>query len=86
MGSQTETQWRYVAEDGYADGEPVREVGPWESRGAASTAGTAEEASAIEEGVPYDRVYLEKRSVTYGEPVRVELDDEGSCGDVRGDE
>lgn len=80
MGSQTVTEWRIVGEDHEPGEDPYRDVGGWTTEQEAR-----KEADAFQFGaVPCDAVYLEKRTVTYGPVVRVELSE--ASGDVRGDE
>lgn len=78
VGSQTVTEWRYVGEDDVPGELPHRsEVGGWGDELAVRQEARELERENVAMDTPFDRVVLERRTVTYGEPVRVELD-EGS--------
>lgn len=86
MGSQTETQWRGVLERDERNrqtprveymGDPYRDEDWTPERESVEADLLWRRDTDAARGYPWTRVYLEKRTVTYGEPVRVELD-EGS--------
>lgn len=69
----TATQWRYVAEDDVSGGTAQeRTEGAW--LGTRSAATDAIKDDGVDDAdPPFDRIYLERREVTYSDPVRVEL-------------
>lgn len=71
VGSQTETQWRFVGDYEDLTGDHV-DAGLWTD--AVDAVAQARSVASVAPPV-YHAVYLERRSVTYGEPVRVELDE-----------
>ncbi len=73
MAERRETQWRFVGEYEDLTGDHV-DQGLWTD---AVNAVAQARAAASHARSLYHAVYLERCSVTYGEPVRVELD-EGS--------